>query len=165
MIRRVFFAFTGACVIGLVAMVGLKVGPSVENILFPKRIHDQNIGATRSADRVCWVWSSDKVRNGLADNVDVFLDVLTPDGHTKNTFVPTLTNMITGLPWQSANVLHVKVGDHSEVPYCVDVPSVIAPSDRVRVRFTPIYHGWQDLWDLPLRTPDIVDPPWAEAPL
>ena len=38
-------------------------------------------------------------------------------------------------------------------------------TSRVRVRFTPFVHSWLNLWPLPIRGTDIIDSPWAEAPL
>ena len=76
--------------------------------------------------------------------------------------MPPLYNALTEVPWQSG--LPIGLGHH-EIPYCIDLPRTVRSDDRLRIRFTPIVHGWLDLWPLLIWTPDIVDPPWAEAPL
>ena len=90
------------------------------------------------------------------------LDVLDATSRVTNTYVPPFFNALTGLPWQSG----LKIGlGHHEIPYCIEVPRTVLASDRLRVRFTPNLHGWGNLWTLHIETPDMVDPPSAEAPL
>lgn len=156
MIRRAFFAFNALCTIGLVGLLALRAGPAIETAFSPVRVHNLNLTPTRSADRFCWTWSSDKPRLAFSDNVDVFLDVLDASKRVTKTYVPPLLRQDTGLPWQSGGTLGI---GHHDLPYCIDLPRTIRADDRIRVRFTPLFHGWQDLWVLPIETPDMTDPP------
>ena len=140
------------------AMSSMALGPAIQARFFPVRIHNENRTPVRTDAQVCWTWSSDKIRDAFSDNVDVSLDLLDAEGRTRNTFVPYLYNVRTGLPWQSGNSLAL---GHSEIPYCIDLPRIVKPEDRLRIRFTIIYHGLLNLWTLPMSTPDIVDPPTA----
>ena len=142
--------------LALLGMPTLALGPVVESRLDPPRTSNENLHPTRTPDRVCWVWSSDKLRMAFSDDVDVHLDVLDRAGAVQRTFVPALYNALTGLPWQSG--LSLSIGHH-EIPYCIDLPRTVRAESRIRIRFTPIVHGWLGLWPLPIWTPDIAAPP------
>lgn len=157
MIRRAFALAWIASAATLAGLVIDKGGAALETALAPVRVHNVNSDVRRYPDRICWTWSSDKLRAAFSDDVDVHLDLIDREGRVGNTFVPYLYREDTGEPWQSGLALGV---GHYDLPYCVELPRrLIGTSVRLRVRFTPQFHGWRNLWTLPIWTPDIVDPP------
>ena len=161
MIRWFWRIYLPVAALALLAVAALSLGPFIEPRFLPVRMNHSNHDAYRTSHEVCWMWSSDKLRFAFSDNVDVQLDLLGADGRVRNTFVPFLYNVRTGQPWQSGGVLGLS---HSEIPYCIDLPRVVKPEDRIRVRFTPVCHGWLDLWPLPTPTPDMVFGPNSTGP-
>ena len=155
MIRRAFFAFTTVCAIGLSSMVFLEAGPAIEGRFWPVRIEQRIEDVTRTGDRLCWTWASDKVRDLVSDNMDVFLTTRT------DRMVVAIFERDTGLPWGRSRA--VGLGPHRQ-DYCVLLPPNVTPSDPLRVEQVAYYPGLLGLWHLAVRFPDIVEPPGAEVP-
>ena len=139
----------------LAGMVAVPLGPVIEARFWPVRTEQRIEDVTRTADRLCWTWVSDKVRDLVSDNMDVFLTTRT------DRMVVAVFERSTGLPWGRSRA--VGLGPHRQA-YCVLLPPNVRPSDFVRVEQIAYYPGLLDLWHIAVRFPDIVEPPGATVP-
>ena len=139
----------------LLAMLALPLGPSVEQRFWPVRTDQRIEEVTRAADRMCWTWVSDKARNLVSDNMDVFLTTRT------DRMVVAVFERDTGLPWGRSRA--VGLGPHRQ-SYCVLLPPNVTPADAIRLEQVAYYPGLLGLWHTSVRFPDIVEPPGSVVP-
>ena len=136
-------------------MLLVPIGPWVEGSLRPIRTDQRIEEVTRQSNRLCWTWVSIKVRDGVSDNMDVFLTTRT------DRMVVAVFERDTGLPWGRSRA--VGLGPHRQA-YCVLLPPNVTPTDPVRVEQVAYYPGLLGLWHLAVRFPDIVEPAGAAVP-
>lgn len=155
MIRRAFFTFNFVCAGALAAMLALKAGPAIEARLAPVRTDQAIEHIERALDRICWDWVSVKLRPLAAVDLDAVLETKT------DRFIVAIYNRDTGMPWARSGM--VGLGPHRQ-SFCVGMPPSVRPWNTVRLSQTAVYPGWLGLWHVPLKLPDVVDPPGAALP-
>ncbi|MGI3901216.1 MAG: hypothetical protein ACRYGP_13970 [Janthinobacterium lividum] len=139
----------------LLSMLAAPFGPWIEGTIRPIRTDQRIEDVVRNPDRLCWTWVSIKVRDGVSDNMDVFLATRT------DRMVVAVFERDTGLPWGRSRA--VGLGPHRQ-SYCVLLPPNVRPSDAVRIEQVAYYPGLLGLWHLAVHFPDIVEPPDATVP-
>ena len=147
---RLFFSMwcvTALCFLGL---LGVKVGPAAEASMFPVKVNQQILEVERPAGQLCWVWDNDKVRNINSYDNDAYVSV------NGDKFSVSVYNRDTLQPWSASWA--PKPG-HQHIRLCVTLPPHVKPNDRVVLTQTVMFHGFDDLWVLPLKVPDIISPP------
>ena len=149
---RIYIPFAALLVLGMIA---LPLGPLVEERLWPIRTGQRMRGIVRTADRLCWTWVSEKVRDRVSDNMDVFLRSRT------DRMVVAVFERDTGLPWGRSRA--VGLGPHQQ-PYCVLLPPNVMPADPIRVEQAAYYPGFIGLWHVVVHLPDIVEPAGTSVP-
>lgn len=149
---RVYIPLAALLVLGMLA---IPLGPIVEARFWPIRTDQHMTGIVRTADRLCWTWVSEKIRNAVSDNMDVFLTT-----HTDR-MVVAVFERDTGMPWGRSRAVGI---GHREQAYCVLLPPNVTQADPIRVEQVAYYPGLLGVWHVSVRFPDIVDPPGATVP-
>ena len=102
----------------------------------------------RSGHRLCYAWTSDKLRAVPLENVDVFLD----QPRTGDRTWPEVKDRATGRAWHRQGAYPVRPDNlHQQ---CVDVPDDVDPADPLLLHQTLLFGGWGG-WYVPVTMPDI----------
>lgn len=139
----------------LISVSATVIGPAVESRFWPIRTDQRIEDVTRTADRICWTWVSQKVRDRVSDNMDVFLTTRT------DRMVVAVFEQESGMPWGRSRA--VGLGPHRQ-SYCVQLPPNVKAADPVRIEQVALYPGLLGLWHTAVHLPDIVEPPGTEVP-
>ncbi len=150
MMIRLFFGLCCVTTASFLCMLGLKIGPVVEANIAPVKIHQAILEVERPPGQLCWVWDNDKVRDKNSYDNDAYVTV------NGDKFSVSVYQRDTLLPWSTSWA--PKPG-HQHARLCVTLPPHVKPNDRVTLTQTVMFHGFGDLWVLPLRVPDITSPP------
>ncbi len=161
------FTAVTAAVLGLIVVALLA--PRIEAAAFPPigRLSVDPMSVVRSpsptvrgGERLCWRRTVYKTRLLDVSDYDVVLSrVVTVDGRPvlRRSFPevvfgdgpragePVTSEPVNGLGW-------------TRRLYCLELPTdVVRDHLAVRVRTTVLYRGLWGLWDVPVRTPDVVE--------
>lgn len=148
---RAYTALTVACGLAWALLSGFLAGPTVEGRYFPVRTDQRVADVARADGRLCWTWSSLKVRPAATDDLDVFLHV--GDGGERMVVAPF--GAADGQPWRRAAA--APIGPFTK-RYCVAIPPHVPDGAHLRVEQTLYYRGPLGLWRVPLAVPDVVYP-------
>ena len=147
---RLFFWMWCVTAICFLALVGIKAGPSLEANLAPVEINQTITNVERSDRRLCWRWTSDKVRDIAGEWDQGVIEV------GSENYVLFIYEKADLSPWRKSR--DVGLGLHSR-DFCVDLPEYIKANTRIILHQTIFYDGWMKLWRLQGTVPDIVSPP------
>lgn len=151
--RREFLRwFWRVYITATLTLVALFAGPLLEQSMFPVRIEHAITNVVRGSDRLCWTWTSTKIREGASDNVDVFL--YAGDGRRAILY---LFAEGTGRPWGPSGAL--PIGERQAQRWCAPIPPHVAATETIRVEQIIYYPGFLRLWTTRARLPDLISPP------
>ncbi len=132
------------------AAAALQFGPRIEASQFPVRIDQTVHDIERDGSRLCWTWSSWKVRDLRSDDMDAYLWV------RSQRYVVAIHRAADGQPWTPAGAM--PVGGPHHLRYCTTLPPSVLQSDGVRLEQVAWFPGLLGLWRLPLHLPDVLSP-------
>lgn len=133
-------------------LFAFEVGPVVESAAAPIRARQTVEVVERTEQRLCWRWSSVKLRPAISDNIDLFI-VAAGDRLVGAPFFRE-----TGMPWRLSGT--VGAGPQSIV-MCALLPPHLGRDAPVRIEQVIQYRGWHDLWPVLVRVPDVM---WTGSP-
>ena len=150
-LRWFWRAYAALTIIAIVAVIGLPLGPTIEQRFFPIRGPQSISAVTRADGRLCWDWSFVKLRGPASDNLDAYLTVGGEPGGVVAPF-----DEATGHYWGLARMAVSPRPEPYRLRYCVALPPYVTPADTVRVQQTAFYPGYTGLWRLAVTFPDVV---------
>ena len=143
---RVFWT---AWPVAMLVWTGFLLAPYAETNLAPVRIDQTVTDITRSGTRMCWTWTSTKVRDLVSDDVDVYVHA------AGQRSVGYVFREADRLPWSAPGATRLGV---TLQRWCTILPPSIEGRDHVRIEWRAWYPAVLPWSRFPLRLPDVVSP-------